>query len=233
MAVIDGLPQIKISVRIAGSEDDCTEYDDPDPHRTPAITGDAMHSASKVIESQDNAEYYIFFEGRVEYLDRDKQAAKHLGEIEVAVHRVMKLGLAEEPLTDFTFHTELGEKALKGKNVSHGTDLCGGKEVRDRGRRQILGLDDNKYLARMTFRCMSKSALQIGGIVSSVDGMDLAEIKKLAQERLDEIKRLAQERLGDIKDAKRVKREASSDFDPRPRKVYKTDVDGTIDLTED
>lgn len=62
MTVIDELPQIKISVRIAGSEVDCTEYDDPDPPRTPASHGVAMHSTSKVIESQNNAEYYIHCE---------------------------------------------------------------------------------------------------------------------------------------------------------------------------
>ncbi|KAF6840410.1 hypothetical protein CPLU01_01096 [Colletotrichum plurivorum] len=148
MAVIKELLQIKISVWIAGSEDDCVEYDDPDPPRTPASSGDAAHSISKVIESQDNAEYSICCE-----------------------------------------------------------------------------MDNSLSRAAWT-------ALQIGGIIPSdpsppqerptVEGMDLVEIKRLAQERLEQ-----------MQDAKPIKREASCEVNVRPRKVYKTDVDGTVDLTED
>lgn len=58
-------------------------------------------------------------------------------------------------------------------------------------------IDGDKHLARMAFRYMSKSALQIAGIIprdpspsperSTIEGMGLPEIMRLAQERLDEM----------------------------------------------
>ncbi|EXF83982.1 hypothetical protein CFIO01_11087 [Colletotrichum fioriniae PJ7] len=61
MAVIDGLPEIEVSIRINGSEDDCIEYDDPDPPEVSASLGSATHTTSKVIESQVDARFSIHF----------------------------------------------------------------------------------------------------------------------------------------------------------------------------
>lgn len=116
---------------------------------------------------------------------------------------------------------------------------------------KIKRIDGHRRLARMTFRYMSKCALQIGGIIPrdpsppaelpTVEGMDPAKIKRLAQERLVEIQvscllpSCTQFRtlLISFQGVKRIKREASSEVDNRPRKVYKIDIDGTIDLTEE
>lgn len=59
MAVIDGLPGVEFTVRINGSEEACTEYDDPDPPRSKVSSGSATHSVFKVIESQDDATFAI------------------------------------------------------------------------------------------------------------------------------------------------------------------------------
>lgn len=60
--------------------------------------------------------------GRLDYLDQDRRAAEHLGEIEVAIRRVGYLGKGKACSYALDSPTELGEKALKGKNVSHGTE---------------------------------------------------------------------------------------------------------------
>lgn len=82
-----------------------------------------------------------------------------------------------------------------------------------------MNLDGDKNLARMTFRYMSKSALQIGGIIPrdpspptvrySFEDLNLVQIgrlierlemfKRKVQERLDKLKKLAQERLEENK----------------------------------
>ncbi|KAF6844683.1 hypothetical protein CMUS01_00867 [Colletotrichum musicola] len=306
MAVINELPQVRVSIRIAGSEGDCVEYDDPDPPGTPASSGDATHSTSKVIESQDNTEYYLNYEvsnslgwfkrgkgltmkiwidgkdvasrvlrknqldgqvlrgrleaveessnkrgkaimrkfkfsaitqvnGRLDHFDQDREAAKHLGEIEVAFYRVTHEATSGKNKRSVASLTEFGETALKGKNVSHGTEFSGAQEKKASKRCRTKPIDGDGPLARMTFRYINKSALQIGGIIPrdpppprvrpTVEGMDLSEIMRLAQERLDEI--------NDVEDVKRVKRQASSEVDSRPRKVFKTEDDGTVDLTDD
>ncbi|TDZ31188.1 hypothetical protein C8035_v005232 [Colletotrichum spinosum] len=74
MAVIDDLPQVKISVRIAGEDQDCTEYEDPDPPQAPAQCGVATHTSAKVIESQDDAEFLLRYEmsNSLGWFDSDK-----------------------------------------------------------------------------------------------------------------------------------------------------------------
>ncbi|KXH45321.1 hypothetical protein CSAL01_08489 [Colletotrichum salicis] len=62
MAVIDGLPEIKVSIRVNGSEDDCIEYDDPNPPQVSASRGSATHTTFKVIESQVDARFSIHYE---------------------------------------------------------------------------------------------------------------------------------------------------------------------------
>ncbi|KAK2047427.1 hypothetical protein LZ31DRAFT_592330 [Colletotrichum somersetense] len=62
MAVINGLPGVKVSIRLNGSGEDCPEYDDPKPPPTPASSGAATHSISKVIESKDDTNFSIHFE---------------------------------------------------------------------------------------------------------------------------------------------------------------------------
>lgn len=62
MVIINELPQIRVSIRMAGSERDCVEYDDPDPPLIPPVSGEAMYSTSKIIESHDDTQYYIYFE---------------------------------------------------------------------------------------------------------------------------------------------------------------------------
>lgn len=64
MAVIDGLPETKVSIRVNGSEEDCIEYDDPDPPKSASSQGPATHTTSKVIESQVDAGFSIRFESR-------------------------------------------------------------------------------------------------------------------------------------------------------------------------
>ncbi|KAF4836402.1 hypothetical protein CGCTS75_v001894 [Colletotrichum tropicale] len=59
MVVIEDLPQIKVAVRITGSDSDCVEYDDPDPPITSSARGTAQHSIAKIIQSKDDAEFYV------------------------------------------------------------------------------------------------------------------------------------------------------------------------------
>ncbi|KAK2018793.1 hypothetical protein LZ32DRAFT_653558 [Colletotrichum eremochloae] len=62
MAVIDSLPGVKVFIRLNGSEEDCAEYDDPNPPQTPASCGAATHSISKIIESQDDTNFSVHYE---------------------------------------------------------------------------------------------------------------------------------------------------------------------------
>ncbi|TKW59354.1 hypothetical protein CTA1_10268 [Colletotrichum tanaceti] len=62
MAIIDGLPEVNISIHINGSEAGCTEYDDHGPSPKSVRPGLATHTISRLIESQDNAEFEVHFE---------------------------------------------------------------------------------------------------------------------------------------------------------------------------
>ncbi|KAJ0342484.1 hypothetical protein COL922a_001176 [Colletotrichum nupharicola] len=61
MVVIEDLPQIRVAVRITGSDSDCVEYDDPDPPITPSVGGTAQHSVAKIIQSEDDAEFFVHY----------------------------------------------------------------------------------------------------------------------------------------------------------------------------
>ncbi|KAI8232016.1 hypothetical protein K4K54_012469 [Colletotrichum sp. SAR 10_86] len=59
MVVIEELPQISVTIHVTGSRDACIEYDDPEPPTTSSMDGTAQHSIFKIIESTDDAEFYI------------------------------------------------------------------------------------------------------------------------------------------------------------------------------
>lgn len=61
MVVIEDLPQIRVAVRITGSDSDCVEYDDPDPPITPSVGGTAQHSVAKITQSEDDAEFFVHY----------------------------------------------------------------------------------------------------------------------------------------------------------------------------
>ncbi|KAK2780197.1 hypothetical protein CKAH01_00141 [Colletotrichum kahawae] len=61
MVVIEDLPQIKVAVRITVSDSDCVEYDDPDPPFTSSAGGTAQHSVAKIIQSEDDTEFFIHY----------------------------------------------------------------------------------------------------------------------------------------------------------------------------
>ncbi|GJC82583.1 hypothetical protein ColLi_05421 [Colletotrichum liriopes] len=311
MAVIDGLPEIKVSVRLNGSNDDCVEYDDPDPPQTTASRGTATHSISKIIESQDDANFSVHYElkdarrwiqgnrglvvkvyidgsivkssviqkktlrngvGRyvvegmmteserpgkaflkpfrfaaikqVEESDvritEDLKVVKHLGNIEIIVYRAKIRGRGNWKPLAAILKTELAEKAMKGKNLSHGTSLSEGREIRKPRSVTYKYPDGEVRLARFVFRYKSKAALQIEGTIPrdpSPEPSPEPQTQNVADLPEAEILRLAQERLDQLADVKRegassVKREADDEINLDRRKVYKTDADGTIDLTE-
>lgn len=55
MAVLEGVPGVKVTIRV--NNVDCVEYDDPEPPEHPA-----QPTSSKYIESSDNAKFVIRFE---------------------------------------------------------------------------------------------------------------------------------------------------------------------------
>ncbi|KAK6226083.1 hypothetical protein QIS74_02130 [Colletotrichum tabaci] len=146
--------------------------------------------------------------------DEDRNLAEHLGNIEVVIFRSKVL--RQKSWKPFTTNpeTEFAEKALK----------------------EHLGVP----IARFFFRYMSRAALQAERIISrdpspepepepqpqSVTDLPLSEVQRLAQERLDQLAQCKKV------DGATVKQEAEEDDNPRPRKVYKMDVFGTIDLTD-
>ncbi|KAF4776922.1 hypothetical protein HER10_EVM0009979 [Colletotrichum scovillei] len=320
MAVIDGLPETKVSIRVNGSEEDCIEYDDPDPPKSASSQGPATHTTSKVIESQVDAGFSIRFESRNrrtwingknwlalqlhidgqfiatyhcgpsalvdqtivstidsfpersskpgkeirrhfnfasiktvegsnEQLSRDQVIAKHLGIIEVTVFRVKLDGrklripsqLKKENIGD------ISEMALKGKSISHSTSFTEGttKDAR-KWVKKFKNRDGSQQIARFFFRYKPKASLQIDGIIprdpspdpspepspppplQTVADLPLADIMRLAQERLEQLEPQVKREPGTG-----VKREADEETDSRPRKIYKIDADGTIDLSDD
>ncbi|KXH28205.1 hypothetical protein CSIM01_12902 [Colletotrichum simmondsii] len=320
MAVIDGLPEIKVSIRINGFEEDCIEYDDPDPPKSASSRGSATHSTSKVIESQVDTRFSIHYEiqnrqawingqdhlalsvyidgqcigthyrgpnelvnqtivsttgsyrdrfskpGKEirrhfkfasiktveesnEQLSGDKIIAEHLGIIEVAVFRVKFEG--HKPRTSSQLRREnigiVSEIALKGKNIPHSTSFIEGIELDARKTKRIFkNRDKSQKIARFFFRYKPKASLQIDGIIprdpspdhspepspppppQTVANLPLAEIMRLAQERLEQLEPQVKREPGTS-----VKREADGETDSRPRKIYKVDADGTIDLSDD
>ncbi|KAK1727220.1 uncharacterized protein BDZ83DRAFT_729025 [Colletotrichum acutatum] len=80
MAVIDDLPEIKVSIRVNGSEDDCIEYDYPDHPDVPASLGSATHTTSKVIESQVDSRFSIHYkiQNRPDWVIGDNQLVVYL-----------------------------------------------------------------------------------------------------------------------------------------------------------
>ncbi|WYZ43695.1 hypothetical protein EsH8_VII_000131 [Colletotrichum jinshuiense] len=236
MAVIDGLPGVEFTVRINGSEEACTEYDDPDPPRSKVSSGSATHSVFKVIESQDDATFAIHLvvqnrkrwikktkglavivyidghlvaskayrhmhcdgktlqchfdgietesanpgmttiknfcfspiktvEDRPDRFVEDKKTAEHLGIIEITLSRVKVHGASQPRKWAHRSQTELAEKALKGKNLSHGTTFSGEREIKKSECVSATNLDGNKRIARFFFRYKSKAALQIDGLI--------------------------------------------------------------------
>ncbi|KZL79855.1 hypothetical protein CI238_02350 [Colletotrichum incanum] len=312
MAVIDGLPEIKVSIRLNGSHDDCAEYDDPGPPQSPASRGTATHSISKIIKSQDDANFSIHCEvkdarcwiqdkrglGTNIYIDgsivsrlgimekelrngvccgavegimvesaksgmamlkrfrftaikqveeggvrvaEDLKVVKHIGNIEIIAYRIEIHRRKDwKPITA-TLKTELAEKDMKCKNLSHSTSLSKGRETRKSYYLTVTYIDGEVQLARFIFRYKSKAALQIDGIIPRDPSPELStehQTKNAADLPEAELLRLTQERLHQLANVKRecisgVKREADDEIDLRQRKIYKTDADGTIDLTSE
>lgn len=77
MVVIEDLPQISVNIHITGSRDACIEYDDPEPPTTSSMDGTAQHSIFKIIESTDDAEFYIQYaiENNSDWFDSKKGIA--------------------------------------------------------------------------------------------------------------------------------------------------------------
>ncbi|KAK2058785.1 hypothetical protein LY76DRAFT_626262 [Colletotrichum caudatum] len=311
MAVIEGLPGVKVSIRLDKSEDDCLEYEDPKPQPTPASRGTATHSISKVIESKDNTNFSVHIEvkdarrwikgnqalaaaiyvdgnfaigsiysenklqgqvlqelvegveeasdkpgksilkpfmfAKIKQVDEggsrvaeDLEVVKHLGNIEVIILRVIMNSLIDWKPQHVKSNMELAEKAMKGKNLSHGTGFSKGREVLQPRYWDCTYPDGEVQLARFIFRCKSNMALQIEGVIPRGPSPELSpepqprnaadlsqeELQKLAQERLDQLAMIKLERNID------VKREAGDDISPRMPKVYKTTADGAIDLID-
>ncbi|KXH41489.1 hypothetical protein CNYM01_04954 [Colletotrichum nymphaeae SA-01] len=319
MAVIDGLPEIEVSIRINGSEDACIEYDDPDPPEVSAAVGSATHATSKVIESQIDATFsihykiqnrpdwvndddvlavYLFLDGNpitghvgkpaminetiVSAIDcfwrqsttpgkeirkqfkftpvrivesgnerfvADQSITKHLGVIEVDVYRakVQNIVAWVPTSTDLKNSREISETALKGRSLSHSTSFTEGAETDARTGRVSLNIRDGAMcVARFFFRYKPKTSLQIDGLIprdpspehspepsppsppQTVANLPLADIMRLAQERLEQLGPQVKTEPGIS-----AKREADEETDSRPRKIYKVDADGTIDLSDD
>ncbi|KAK1596121.1 uncharacterized protein LY79DRAFT_80106 [Colletotrichum navitas] len=309
MAVIDGLPGVRVSIRLNGSEEDCPEHDDPNPPQTSASSGAATHSIAKVIESQDDANFSVHFEvkdarrwaknkkglklsihidgkrfaakvyrkselqgqvfrrhvegvtyvssnprqfilkpfmfTKIKQVDEggarvveDLKVVKHLGNIEVTICRVDNIRRKSvlKKSSNVTTKTELAEKAMKGKNLSHGTSFSEGRNTPKTNPVKFTYPDGGVQLARFNFRYMSKMALQIEGIIPrdpSPESPPETQPRNAADLPMEEIQRLAQERLDQLLESKAgVKREADDDNELRMPKVYKTTSDGAIDLTE-
>ncbi|KAF4418258.1 hypothetical protein CFRS1_v008144 [Colletotrichum fructicola] len=252
MVVIEDLPQIRVAVRITGSDSDCVEYDDPDPPITPSVGGTAQHSVAKIIQSEDDAEFFVHYridnslvENRKDKLKEDMEAAKHLGVIEVVVCRMVYLGPSQFRAQSVNFQSELAKKALIKSTVTHGTSFTEGKDVEPPESFVTKYADGNRLIARYVFRYKSGTILENEGIIQRDDLPETSvpprlsplhdnlTIDDLSQEK---IRRLAQERLEDpntVKREEKVKREGSPHPDMRPSKVYKVDSDGAIDLTDE
>ncbi|KAK1481400.1 hypothetical protein CCUS01_04513 [Colletotrichum cuscutae] len=182
-------------------------------------------------------------EGSNEQLSGDETIAEHLGIIEVAVFRVKFEG--RKPTNPSRSRREkignVSETALKGKSLPHSTSFTEGIEVDPRKTKRIFKhRDETQRIARFFFRYKPKASLQIDGIIprdsspdpspahspQTVANLPLADIMRLAQERLEQLEVKREPGTG-------VKREADEKTDSRPCKIYKIDADGTIDLSDD
>ncbi|OHE97618.1 hypothetical protein CORC01_07033 [Colletotrichum orchidophilum] len=187
-------------------------------------------------------------EGSTERLAADELIAQKVGIIEVIVYCVEFKGFKPSGVRDSREVKEpekIAEKALKGKSLSHGTSFSEGIEKdasASTARKSYSFPDGSKRIARFFFRYKPKTSLQVDGIIprdpspelspsslpQTVAMLPLAEIHKLAQERLEQLQQKTKQenRAG-------VKREADEEADFQLRKIYKMDADGTIDLVDD
>ncbi|KAI0130944.1 hypothetical protein F4814DRAFT_445088 [Daldinia grandis] len=184
-----------------------------------------------------------------ERIERDQQAAKGLGLIKIKIERQIYLGKDRNnyKVTDRGSSSfELAEKSLKGKSISHGTILSTGTKIpRPRHVKTQRLPGDHGPIAIFQFRYRSKRALQQELIIPrspprspSLDGLSMAEINRLAKERLDDInakKLLVKE---EPKSMKREKREVDEVYDlakdgtsARPVKIRRLPSE-VIDLTD-
>ncbi|EQB53062.1 hypothetical protein CGLO_07265 [Colletotrichum gloeosporioides Cg-14] len=280
MVVIEDLPHISVTIHVTGSRDACIEYDDPEPPTTSSMDGTAQHSIFKIIESTDDAEFYIQYaiennsdwfngqkgigvrcfidgkrvesplhsgrkalrssiiEGQKDSLAQDKEAAQHLGVIEVIFYRVVVREKARAFEYEANFKSERAKKALIGNTATHGTAFTEGTEVDQPVTYKCDHPDGDLRLARFVFRYKSRAILENEGIIPRADSPDspLPGPPTLDGLSEEDLRRLALERLNDlhaVKQEKNVKREASVDLGIRPGKIYKMDASGAIDLTEE
>ncbi|TQN71904.1 hypothetical protein CSHISOI_03620 [Colletotrichum shisoi] len=130
---------------------------------------------------------------------------------------------------------------------------CGARVNEDRNLAEHLGnieivISPSNVVRQITLK-PSRAILKAQGIIprdpspeplhkpqpQSIADLPLSEIRRLAQERLDQLAKCKKEDEATVqREAEKdtVKREAEEDDNPRPRKVYKMDRNGTIDLTD-
>ncbi|KAJ0169081.1 hypothetical protein CTA2_18 [Colletotrichum tanaceti] len=261
MAIIDGLPEVNISIHINGSEAGCTEYDDHGPSPKSVGPGLATHAISRLIESQDNAEFEVHFEIQnarkwiagiralsvVTYVDGNRVSGECFKENSIRDKAVR--GSVKGVMTNSATSGMATLKPFKFaaiKKVKEGDTHVD----EDRNLAEHLGnievvIFRSKVLRQIPWEPLkanpdTETALQAEGIISrdpSPEPKREPQPQSVADLPLSEVQRLAQERLDQLTQCKRedeatVKRKAEEDDNPRPCKVYKIDEFGTIDLTD-
>ncbi|KAJ3950638.1 uncharacterized protein N0V96_001788 [Colletotrichum fioriniae] len=236
MAVIDGLPEIKVSIRINGSEEDCIEYDDPDPPKSASSRGSATHTISKVIESQVDAGFSIHQEirNRRSWINGKNWLALHLhidGQYITTSYRGPD-SLVNQTIVSTT--DKFGDKyTTPGKKIKRhfkfasirtvegdNEELSGNQTVPEH-----LGIIEVAVFRVKLEGWEPRTSAQARKTVAN---LPLADIMRLAQERLEQLEPHVKREPGTG-----VKREADEETNSRPRKIYKVDADGIIDLSDD
>lgn len=158
-------------------------------------------------------------EGQKDSLAQDKEAAQHLGVIEVIFRRAVNRGKRPQAFEyEANFQSERAKKALIGNTATHGTAYdpaspsqtswllkCAcrfmeGTEIKKSTTWHCDYPDGDVQLARFVFRYKSRAILENEGIIPRADSPDsplpgAPTIDGLSEE---DLRRLALERLNDL-----------------------------------
>ncbi|KFY49060.1 hypothetical protein V495_00779 [Pseudogymnoascus sp. VKM F-4514 (FW-929)] len=190
-------------------------------------------TAVEIVETTDKAK-----------IEKDTTASAKLGEICVEIFRVKILGRTKpKDKVPKGAASEIAEKAVKGRALSHGTTFGPGKVLSTSIRKKEYLDGNDTPLARFVFRYRSKDALRKLLIIprspspDPFDALSAAERESLAREAFQN--RQGPKREPGIKAERTVKRERSNSdavdlTGAAPKsKQRKTSMEAPIDLTDD
>ncbi|KAI0386078.1 hypothetical protein F5Y04DRAFT_115530 [Hypomontagnella monticulosa] len=184
-------------------------------------------------------------DSKKERVEKDIKAAKDVGLIRCRIYRCIRLGASDfQPSIEKGTKSELAEKALKGKAISHGISFSSENTVAPSYSHAEDLTEDNGPIAIFQFHYRSRDALKREMVIPRTPSPGPAPDPEIARMSREELERLAEERLNQLRGIKEerkpvIKREIGDVVDltdnsrrPKTRRRL-NEPEEAIDLTED